>query len=97
MTPKEGEVVDNIQITMVPEATIAGRILLPDKSPAASQVLAATLIYADGARSDRAAKTDVNGAFTIKGDVSPGVIRVELESQDKRFTAANGRDRGQAR
>lgn len=79
VSPKPGQVLDNLRITMVPAATITGRVLDGNKAPVSRRIFQGTIDYADKLRETTRLATDQAGRFEIP-EVKPGIVRLWLET-----------------
>ncbi|MBN1346918.1 MAG: hypothetical protein JXQ73_29785 [Phycisphaerae bacterium] len=79
LRPAAGRVIDEVQIVMVPMASIRGRLVSEDKSAIADRAVICRLLYADSVERRLPVKTDSQGRFELARQ-SPGVVRVEVET-----------------
>jgi protocatechuate 3,4-dioxygenase beta subunit len=76
--PHPGEVMENLQIVMVPTAGIRGRILNVKNEPFSEKVMLCKLDFADGVRKRQRIKTDSTGNFEIY-KLAPGIVTLSME------------------
>jgi protocatechuate 3,4-dioxygenase beta subunit len=88
--PKAGQVMENLQIVMVPTAGIRGRLLNEQKEPISETVLLCKLDFADGFRKSQRIKTDAAGRFEIIR-LTPGVVTMSMEIDSVLFDDVLGR------
>lgn len=79
VSPKGGEVINNLRVTMVEAASIAGSAQETGGKPIAERKLHLTLHYADETERNEPITTDKHGIFGL-GQVKPGVARMSLET-----------------
>lgn len=88
--PRPGQVLDPVQIVMLPTAIVTGKLLDAQGAPLGSKVVVATFNVADGSELYRHFKTEPNGAFRLDG-FNPAVVRPSFEIEGTLFADALGR------
>ena len=76
--PLPGEVMENLQIVMVPTAGIRGRLLSGNNEPFSEKIMLCKLDFADGVRKKQRIKTDSAGNFEIY-KLAPGIVTLSME------------------
>jgi hypothetical protein len=87
--PQPGEVMENLQIVMVPTAGIHGRLLNGKNEPFSEKVLLCKLDFADGVRKRKRIKTDSAGNFEIY-KMAPGIVTLSMELDSTLFNDVLG-------
>jgi len=76
--PQPDEVMENLQIVMVPTAGIHGQLLSEKNEPFSEKVILCKLDFADGVRKRQRIKTDSAGNFEIHR-LPPGIVTLSME------------------
>ncbi|HUW19580.1 MAG TPA: hypothetical protein VMW16_09780 [Sedimentisphaerales bacterium] len=82
--PAPGQVLENLQILMVPTAGISGRLLDEKNQPLSEKVLLCKLDFADGVSKTERIKTDSAARFEIRR-LTPGIVTLSLERDSVLF------------
>jgi hypothetical protein len=76
--PQPGQVLEPLQIVMVPTATLSGRFLNEQGQALGSRRVLTTLNFADGTAYPRRVKTESDGRYRLEG-IAPGVLKLSVE------------------
>ncbi|MHC4574758.1 MAG: carboxypeptidase-like regulatory domain-containing protein [Planctomycetota bacterium] len=82
--PKPGQVLENLQIVMVPTAAVRGRLLDENNQPVSEKVLLCKLDFADGGRKRHHIRTDASGCFRMDR-LAPGIVTLSVERDSVLF------------
>jgi len=75
--PGPGQVMDPIQIVMVPVAELTGRLLDEQSAPMSDDLVTCTLDFADGVQDQRRIKTGPDGSFRLER-LTPGIVSLSI-------------------
>ncbi len=90
INPKPAEVLEPMQIVMVPTASLSGRLIDDQGGGFASKPVRCTISAADGADYHSGFKTDAEGKFSL-GGITPGILRLSFEIEGTEFADALGK------
>jgi hypothetical protein len=76
--PQAGQLLDNLQIVMVPYSGAYGQLANGNNEHFAETVVLCKLDYADGVQKKHHVKTDLDGYFQIE-KLSPGIVKLSME------------------
>jgi len=76
--PGPGQVMDPIQIVMVPVAELTGRLLDEQSAPMSDDLVTCTLDFADGVQDQRRIKTGPDGSFRLER-LTPGIVSLSVK------------------
>jgi hypothetical protein len=85
--PKPGEVINNVRVTMVKPAAIAGRLTSEGNAPLAGKKLLCAVNYADGSVRKEDLKIDGQGRFEMK-NLTPGAVKLAFSSSPTEFSGS---------
>ncbi len=88
--PQPGQVLDPVQIVMLPTATITGRLLDAQGVALGSKTVLGAFNLADGTELYRQFKTEPNGTFRLEG-FNPAVVKPSFEIEGTLFQDPLGR------
>jgi hypothetical protein len=90
INPEPGQVMNPLQVAMVPAASVAGCLVDGQGQRFAQKMVRGTLTYADGTVLDRPFKTDAKGGFRLE-PIAPGIIRLSFEIENVVFADPLGK------
>jgi protocatechuate 3,4-dioxygenase beta subunit len=76
--PQAGQIMDNLQIVMVPSGSVSGQLLNDNNELLSETVILYKLDFADGVQQQRRVKTDSSGEFAIDR-LPPGIVKLSME------------------
>jgi len=76
--PEPGQIMDPIQIVMVPVAELTGRLLDERGAPISDGLITCTLDFADGVQDQRRIKTGPDGSFRLER-LTPGIVSLSVK------------------
>jgi protocatechuate 3,4-dioxygenase beta subunit len=76
--PQAGQIMDNLQIVMVPAGSISGQLVNENNEPFAETDVICKLDFADGVQKEHRLKTDSAGRFGIDR-LTPGIVKLSME------------------
>ena len=79
LKPQPGQVMESLQVVMVPTASLSGRLLNSQGQPLAAKNVMATLRFADGTDYFERFKTSAEGSFRLEG-ITPGILKLRVET-----------------
>jgi hypothetical protein len=77
--PRAGQIIDNLQIVMVPAGSISGQIINENNESLAETEINCKLDFADGTKKEYRMKTDSAGWLEIDR-LTPGIVRLSMET-----------------
>jgi protocatechuate 3,4-dioxygenase beta subunit len=77
--PQAGQIIDNLQIVMVPAGSISGQLIDENNEPFAETEVNCKLDLADGIKKEHRMKTDPAGRFEIDR-LTPGIVKLSIET-----------------
>jgi hypothetical protein len=77
--PQGGQIIDNLQIVMVPAGSISGQLVNENNEPLAETEAICKLDFADGIKKEHRMKTDSIGRFKIDR-LTPGIVKLSMET-----------------
>jgi len=87
VSPKPGEVINKVRVTMVKPAAIAGRLTSEGNAPLAGKKLLCAVNYADGSVRKEDLKIDGQGRFEMK-NLTPGAVKLAFSSSPTEFSGS---------
>jgi protocatechuate 3,4-dioxygenase beta subunit len=87
VSPKPGQVMEPVRITMLPVAAITARLLDPQGRALATRDVTYTLTWADKSRRTRTLKTSDQGEIEIPR-ITPGIVSLAIETVPSELAAA---------
>lgn len=82
--PLLGQILDPIQIVMVPAATLIGQLIQDNDAPLAQARIQCRLSYADGHEGHHGTHTDAAGKFEI-AHITPGICSLTIETEQHTY------------
>ena len=76
--PQAGQLMDSLQIVMVPSGSISGQLINENNEPFAETVILCKLDFADGVQKKHRVKEDLDGQFGIDR-LPPGIVKLSME------------------
>jgi len=77
--PQAGQIMDGLQIVMVPAGSISGQLVNENDEPFAETEGNCKLDFADGVKKEYPMKTDSAGRFDIER-LSPGIVKLSMQT-----------------
>ncbi len=87
--PQAGQIMDNLQIVMVPSGSISGQLMNENNELLAETDVHYTLNFADGIHRNGRTQTDTDGRFGIDR-LPPGIVKLSIEVDSVIFDNAPG-------
>ncbi len=79
LKPEPGQVMESLQVVMVPTASLSGRLVDAQGQALAAKSVLCTLNLADGTAREQKVKTAADGRFRMEG-ITPGILKLRLET-----------------
>jgi len=76
--PQAGQIMDNLQIVMVPSGSVSGQLINENDEPFAETRILCKLDFADGIQKEHHMKTDSAGRFELD-KMTPGIVKLSME------------------
>jgi hypothetical protein len=87
--PQAGQIIDNLQIVMIPSGSVSGQLLNDNNELLSEMVILYKLDFADGVQKQRRIKTGSLGEFGID-KLPPGIVKLSMEIDSVVFDDVTG-------
>jgi protocatechuate 3,4-dioxygenase beta subunit len=87
--PQAGQIIDDLQIVMVPAGSISGQLVNENDEPFSETEVNCKLDFADGIKKEHRMKTDSAGRFEIDR-LTPGIVKLSMETGSVVFGDVTG-------